>query len=401
LKNTETAISTPGALPPLSLYIHIPWCIRKCPYCDFNSHQTKEPTSSQPGFPEDAYIDALLDDLAADLPFVQGRSIETLFFGGGTPSLLSASALERLLVGINALVPIANNAEITLEANPGTFEQEKFTAYRNAGINRLSIGVQSFQPEQLINLGRIHNQNEATAAAGMAHQAGFNKLNIDLMYGLPKQTPDQALDDLAQAVALNPSHISWYQLTIEPNTVFYNKPPTLPEDDALWDIQEAGQAYLQQQGYLQYEISAYAKKESQCQHNVNYWQFGDYLGIGAGAHGKITLADTQEIIRYQKTRMPTDYLKRALEEDKKFISSSVPVDKDERAMEFFMNGLRLNDGISKQHFFQRTLHSTMPSALEKPLKQAITKGLLIETNEYWKPTELGRQHLNTLLQLFI
>ena len=399
MKTTETTTLTPEALPPLSLYIHIPWCIRKCPYCDFNSHQTKESTSSQPGFPEDAYIDALLDDLTTDLSFVQGRNIETLFFGGGTPSLLSASALERLLIGIHALVPIAKNAEITLEANPGTFEQDKFTAYRHAGINRLSIGVQSFQPEQLVNLGRIHNQDEATEAAGMAHKAGFNKLNIDLMYGLPNQTPDQALNDLSQAVALNPSHISWYQLTIEPNTVFYNKPPTLPEDDALWDIQEAGQAYLQEQGYLQYEISAYAKKGNRCLHNVNYWQFGDYLGIGAGAHGKITLGNTQEIIRYQKTRMPTDYLNRTI--DKTFLSSSSRIDEDERAMEFFMNGLRLNEGISKQHFFQRTLQATLPKALIQPLQQATTLGLLLETNERWQPTALGRQHLNTLLQLFI
>ncbi|OUS06537.1 YggW family oxidoreductase [Gammaproteobacteria bacterium 42_54_T18] len=399
MKTTETTTLTLEALPPLSLYIHIPWCIRKCPYCDFNSHQTKEATSSQPGFPENAYIDALLEDLTTDFPFVQGRNIETLFFGGGTPSLLSASALERLLIGIHAIVPIAENAEITLEANPGTFEQEKFTAYRRAGINRLSIGVQSFQPEQLVNLGRIHNQDEATEAAGMAHQAGFNKLNIDLMYGLHNQTPEQALNDLSQAVALNPSHISWYQLTIEPNTVFYNKPPTLPEDDALWDIQEAGQAYLQEQGYLQYEISAYAKKENRCLHNVNYWQFGDYLGIGAGAHGKITLGNTQEIIRYQKTRMPTDYLNRTI--DKTFLSSSSRIDEDERAMEFFMNGLRLNEGISKQHFFQRTLQATLPKALIQPLQQATTLGLLLETNERWQPTALGRQHLNTLLQLFI
>jgi len=399
LKNTEATAYISGTLPPLSLYIHIPWCIQKCPYCDFNSHQTKETSTSQPGFPEDAYIDALLDDLATDLPLVQGRTIETLFFGGGTPSLLSAAALDRLLIGINTLIPIVENAEITLEANPGTFEQEKFTAYRHAGINRLSIGVQSFQPKQLVNLGRIHDENEATAAAKMAHQAGFNKLNIDLMYGLPNQTPDQALDDLAQAIALNPSHISWYQLTIEPNTVFYNKPPTLPEDDALWDIQEAGQAYLQEKGYMQYEISAYAKTGHQCQHNINYWQFGDYLGIGAGAHGKITLENTQNIIRYQKTRMPTDYLDRV--QDKTFLSSSTLIDQDERAMEFFMNGLRLNEGISKQHFFQRTLHSTLPKALIQPLQQATAKGLLLEDHERWQPTELGRQHLNTLLQLFI
>lgn len=384
-----TSQSTP-VLPPLSLYIHIPWCIRKCPYCDFNSHQADT-------IPEDAYIDALLEDLTIDLPLVQGRTLTTVFFGGGTPSLLSPEGLSRLLTAINALLPINKQTEVTLEANPGTFEQGKFTAYRQTGINRLSVGVQSFQPEQLLTLGRIHSQDEATKAVGMAHQAGFEELNIDLMYGLPNQTPTQALDDLAQAVALNPSHISWYQLTIEPNTVFYSKPPTLPTDDALWDIQEAGQAYLKEQGYLQYEISAYAKHNHQCQHNINYWQFGDYLGIGAGAHGKITHANTLEIIRYQKTRMPKDYLNR----NKAFLSSSTVINQDEKAMEFFMNGLRLNNGISKQHFFQRTLHTTLPMTVEKQLHYAVQQGLLIDNDTHWLPTALGRQHLNTLLQLFI
>ena len=302
-----------------------------------------------------------------------------------------------MLRGIFSRVTLAKDAEITLEANPGTFEQEKFIGYRQAGINRLSIGVQSFQPEQLVALGRIHNCDEAIQAAGMAHTAGFTELNIDLMYGLPNQQPEQALADLAQAIALKPTHLSWYQLTIEPNTVFYSKPPKLPEDDALWDIQEAGQSYLEEQGYAQYEISAYAKAGHECRHNVNYWQFGDYLGIGAGAHGKITHGNTQEITRYQKTRVPKDYLNK----DKAFLSHSVNEKKDEIAMEFFMNGLRLNRGVDKQHFLARTLHAAMPAAIQQPLAQALKQGLLVEDAQRWVPTELGRQHLNSLLQLFI
>jgi len=231
----------------------------------------------------------------------------------------------------------------------------------------------------------------------MAHTAGFSELNIDLMYGLPNQQPEQALADLAQAIALKPTHLSWYQLTIEPNTVFYSKPPKLPEDDALWDIQEAGQSYLEEQGYAQYEISAYAKAGHECRHNINYWQFGDYLGIGAGAHGKITHGNTQEITRYQKTRVPKDYLNK----DKAFLSHSVNVKKDEIAMEFFMNGLRLNRGVDKQHFLARTLHAEMPAAIQQPLTQALKQGLLVEDAQRWTPTELGRQHLNSLLQLFI
>jgi len=394
------------ALPPLSLYIHVPWCIRKCPYCDFNSHQADS-------IPEEAYIDALLDDLETDLPLVQGRSVETLFFGGGTPSLLSATALKRLLDGIHSRIDITDHAEITLEANPGTFEQEKFSAYQQAGINRLSIGVQSFQPEQLTILGRIHSCAEATKAAEIAHLAGFKELNLDLMYGLPNQTIASALDDLQQAIALKPTHLSWYQLTIEPNTVFYSKPPTLPEDDNLWDIQEAGQALLKSEEYEQYEISAYAlnkqheqsrkqhSNKHQCQHNNNYWQFGDYLGIGAGAHGKITLQspldNTRQVHRYQKTRAPKDYLNSI----KPYRSHFVTIPSTELGMEFFMNGLRLNQGVEKQLFFNRTLNTLMPTETGAALKQAIQQGLLIDTKNHWVPTELGRQHLNSLLQLFI
>ncbi|OUS24408.1 YggW family oxidoreductase [Gammaproteobacteria bacterium 45_16_T64] len=381
---------TSDVLPPLSLYIHIPWCIKKCPYCDFNSHQENN-------IPEDDYVQALLEDLTIDTSFVQGRAIDTIFFGGGTPSLLSATALNRLLAGVRELVPVNPTAEITLEANPGTFEQDKFSDYFKAGINRLSIGIQSFQPTQLITLGRIHNQDEATRAANIAHQAGFKELNLDLMYGLPNQTVSEALNDLSRAVALNPSHLSWYQLTIEPNTVFYTKPPTLPEDDNLWDIQEAGQAFLKKQGFEQYEISAYAKPGHQCQHNVNYWQFGDYIGIGAGAHGKITLSNTKEIIRTQKTRTPRDYLN----PHKTYLSQSSVVKQEELAMEFFMNAFRLNQGVDKAHFFQRTHNQTIPDLTHQALQRALEQGLLEEDLTSWRPTDLGREHLNTLLQLFI
>lgn len=381
---------TSDVLPPLSLYIHIPWCIKKCPYCDFNSHQENN-------IPEDDYVQALLEDLTIDTSFVQGRAIDTIFFGGGTPSLLSATALNRLLAGVRELVPVNSTAEITLEANPGTFEQDKFSDYFKAGINRLSIGIQSFQPTQLITLGRIHNQDEATRAANIAHQAGFKELNLDLMYGLPNQTVSEALNDLSRAVALNPSHLSWYQLTIEPNTVFYTKPPTLPEDDNLWDIQEAGQAFLKKQGFEQYEISAYAKPGHQCQHNVNYWQFGDYIGIGAGAHGKITLSNTKEIIRTQKTRTPRDYLN----PHKTYLSQSSVVKQEELAMEFFMNAFRLNQGVDKVHFFQRTHNQTIPDLTHQALQRALEQGLLEEDQTSWRPTDLGREHLNTLLQLFI
>lgn len=381
-------------LPPLSLYIHVPWCIRKCPYCDFNSHQADS-------IPEDDYIIALLDDLETDLPLVQGRTIETLFIGGGTPSLLSASALAHLLDGIRAKIDIATHAEITLEANPSTFEQEKFLAYRLAGVNRLSIGVQSFQTEQLTTLGRIHSANEAIKAAEIARQVGFKEYNLDLMYGLPNQTVASALEDLNQAVALKPTHLSWYQLTIEPNTVFYSQPPTLPEDENLWDIQEAGQAYLNAQRYGQYEISAYSRPKHQCQHNTNYWQFGDYLGIGAGAHGKITQhnveQNTRHVYRYQKTRVPKDYLNT----NKPYQSHSMVIPNNELGMEFFMNGFRLNHGVDKHTFFDRTLNAVMPPEIESVLIQAIQQGLLIDTKNRWIPTELGRQHLDSLLQLFI
>jgi len=272
----------PLILPSLSLYIHIPWCIRKCPYCDFNSHQANQE------IPEQEYVAALRFDLEQDVTLAQGRKLASIFFGGGTPSMLSANAIKTILRDAQAIIGFTDDIEITLEANPGTFEQEKFSGFRAAGVNRLSIGIQSFNDKQLHHLGRVHNRDQALGAVAMARAAGFNNVNIDIMHGLPEQSVADAEADLTQAIALNPEHISWYQLTIEQNTAFYSAPPVLPEEDILADIQDAGLARLARAGYAQYEISAYAREKKRAQHNLNYWQFGDYLGIGAGAHSKIT-----------------------------------------------------------------------------------------------------------------
>lgn len=297
-------------LPPLSVYVHIPWCVRKCPYCDFNSHEMKgrEPKDA---LPEGAYVDALLRDLEQDLPRVWGRRVVSVFIGGGTPSLFSAEAIDSLLSGLRARLAINANAEITLEANPGTAEQARFSEYRAAGVNRLSIGVQSFDDDLLQGLGRIHGRREAIAAAEMAHAAGFDNFNLDLMFALPQQTPAQASEDVATAISLEPTHISYYQLTLEPNTLFHVQPPVLPDEELAWQIQQAGQYQLAQAAYGQYEVSAYAKPERQCSHNLNYWQFGDYLGLGAGAHSKISDAAQQSITRLAKQRHPQAYLETA------------------------------------------------------------------------------------------
>ncbi|EDN69790.1 oxygen-independent coproporphyrinogen III oxidase [Beggiatoa sp. PS] len=296
-------------IPPLSLYIHIPWCVRKCPYCDFNSHEISEP------MPESDYIAALFADLEQDLPRVWGRTVRSIFIGGGTPSVLSPESIDDLLSGVRARIPVIANAEITLEANPGTVDSDRFNGFRKAGINRLSLGIQSFNDNALQSLGRIHGRKEALLAIEAAKQAGFQNINLDLMFGLPGQTLDAALEDLQTAVAFQPFHISWYQLTIEPNTLFYHQPPALSDDDLLWDMQTAGQTYLAAQGYYHYEISAYAKPAQQCQHNLNYWKFGDYLGIGAGAHAKITNTSKinfgLQITRFSKQRHPRTYLQSA------------------------------------------------------------------------------------------
>ncbi|WP_442909124.1 radical SAM family heme chaperone HemW [Halopseudomonas sp.] len=375
-------------LPPLSAYVHIPWCVRKCPYCDFNSHV------SDSGLPEEEYVAALVADLQQDLPTVQGREIRSIFFGGGTPSLFSAASLGQILEAMAARLSFSTDIEITLEANPGTFEQAKFADYRRAGINRLSIGIQSFNPVHLKALGRIHDDAEALAAVDMARRAGFDNLNLDLMHGLPGQSVEQALADINQAVALAPEHLSWYQLTLEPNTVFYNKPPTLPVEDVLWSIQEDGQRRLAEAGLLQYEISAYAQAGRQARHNLNYWQYGDFLGIGAGAHGKQT-HPVGGVERFWKTRLPRDYLdpaKAFRAGDKRLEAADLPFD-------FLMNALRLNDGVPASYYQARTgqsLHSIAPA-----LDRAMERGLLEPWHDQLRPTERGRLFLNDLLEMFL
>lgn len=375
-------------LPPLAAYVHIPWCVRKCPYCDFNSH------AAGPSLPEAEYVQALHADLRADLPYVQGRKLTSIFFGGGTPSLFSPQALERILADLEHEVGFADGIEVTLEANPGTFEQAKFRDYRSLGINRLSIGVQSFQADKLQALGRIHDGDEAVRAADMARAAGFDNFNLDLMHGLPGQSIVDALYDLEIAIAQQPTHLSWYQLTVEPNTVFWNQPPVLPEDDILWDIQEAGQALLAANGYAQYETSAYAQADRQARHNLNYWTFGDFLGLGAGAHAK--LSDPQgQILRSWKTRLPKDYLDPA----KAFQAGVRPLGADELPFEFLMNVLRLTAGVPAELFTQRT---GLPLAsLNAARHEAERRGLLQADPQRLVATPKGQLFLNDLLQLFL
>ena len=373
---------------PTSLYIHIPWCVKKCPYCDFNSHKAGE------SLPEKDYVAALLDDLDRDLHWVQGRSIHSIFFGGGTPSLLSVEAYEALFAGLKQRLTFDDDIEITLEANPGTFEAEKFKGYRQLGINRLSIGIQSFRDEQLKALGRIHSADEAIRAVEMARNAGFDNFNLDLMHGLPDQTLDMALADIQQALDLNPTHLSWYQLTIEPNTEYFKYPPKLPEDETLWAIQEAGQKLLAENGFAQYEISAYSQAGTRAKHNLNYWQFGDYLGIGAGAHGKVTLPAQNQILRTAKTRLPKDYLNLA----KPFLVSADNIESEDRPLEFMMNALRLYQGTDKQLFSART--GLDFSALSPQYEAAIQEGFL-ETGPEIKTTAKGQLFLNALLERFL
>jgi oxygen-independent coproporphyrinogen-3 oxidase len=362
--------------------------VKKCPYCDFNSH------AAGPELPEAAYVEALLADLDADLPQVHGRPLTSIFFGGGTPSLFSAEALGRILAGVEQRVPFAPDIEITLEANPGTFEQAKFAAYRALGINRLSIGVQSFQADKLKALGRIHDGDEAIRAADMARAAGFDNFNLDLMHGLPNQSLDDALGDLRIAIAQQPTHLSWYQLTLEPNTVFWNQPPTLPEDDILWDIQEAGQALLAEHGYAQYEVSAYAQPGKAARHNLNYWSFGDFLGIGAGAHAKLSSPDGT-IKRSWKTRLPKDYL----DPSKRFSAGERLLGPDELPFEFLMNVLRLTDGSASELFTQRT---GLPlSQLAAARAEAEQRGLLHSDPTRLTATREGQLFLNDLLQHFL
>jgi oxygen-independent coproporphyrinogen-3 oxidase len=378
------------ATPPLSLYIHIPWCVRKCPYCDFNSHALRE------AIPEQAYITALLADLEQELPAVWGRTVETVFIGGGTPSLLSPAAFERLLGEIRARLSLKPGAEITLEANPGTVDQASLAGFREAGINRLSLGIQSFQPTLLENIGRIHNDSEALAAIEAARQAGFDNLNLDLMFGLPGQDIARATGDLRTATALGPEHLSWYELTIEPNTWFHRHPPERGDDATRWEMQAAGYALLQAAGYTRYETSAYARDGRQCRHNLNYWQFGDYLGIGAGAHGKITDAASQRIYRLAKVRHPRNYLEAAHTAQR--ILTRHELKPDDVLLEFMMNALRLDHGFSTAEF---TATTGLPAgSIEPGIHLAVEQGLL-QAGDRIQTTPLGQRYLNELLQYWV
>ncbi|HIF9347131.1 TPA: radical SAM family heme chaperone HemW [Photobacterium damselae] len=378
--------------PPLSLYVHIPWCVQKCPYCDFNSLALKAE------IPELDYIDALLDDLSTDLLAYHlehgERKLHSIFIGGGTPSLISPEEIARLLQGIEARIPFSDDIEITMEANPGTVEAGRFQAYQQAGVNRISIGIQSFQDEKLKRLGRIHGAQEAITAAKLAAEAGLDSFNIDLMHGLPDQSINDALADLAQAIGLNPPHLSWYQLTIEPNTLFYSQPPTLPDDDDLWDIFEQGHKMLTDAGYVQYEISGYSKPGKQCQHNLNYWRFGDYLGIGCGSHGKISFDDGR-IVRTVKVKHPRGYLN----PEKAYLDQETVVANDERPFEFFMNRFRLLEACPKQDFVART---GLPlTHIQGAIDWALAQNYLTESDTHWQITEHGKLFLNDLLAAFV
>ena len=376
---------------PLSLYIHIPWCIRKCPYCDFNSH------AAPSGLPEKEYVQALLTNLSNELPHIWGRKLESIFIGGGTPSLFSAESIDELLCGIRALLPFRPNIEVTLEANPGTFEQEKFTGFRQAGINRLSVGIQSFNAQHLQALERVHNRDEALRAADIARTAGFDNFNLDLMFGLPQQTQAQALQDLQQAIDLQPTHLSWYQLTLEPNTLFYKQPPPLPDDDLVAEMQFAGQQLLSNSCYTQYEVSAYARPNAECRHNRNYWEFGDYVAIGAGAHGKITNPANASITRYHNHRQPADYMQHAMHGTAR--SGEQILSAADLSFEFMLNALRLRDGFPSHLFTERTGLAT--DHLKAGLDQALRRGLLDVDGEHIHPTALGWQFLNEVMQLFL
>ncbi|MCB1736037.1 MAG: oxygen-independent coproporphyrinogen III oxidase-like protein [Gammaproteobacteria bacterium] len=376
-------------LPPLALYVHIPWCVRKCPYCDFNSHALRE---AEP--PEHDYVTALLADLERQLPHVWGRTVHSVFIGGGTPSLFSATAIDALLSGIRARLTLHPDAEITLEANPGSVEIDRFRDFRTAGINRLSIGVQSFSDRQLTALGRIHDRREAIAAAETAHAVGFENLNIDLMHGLPGQNIGDACGDLRQAIALSPSHLSWYQLTLEPNTLFHARPPDLPDDDIVAGIEDAGFVLLAEAGYARYEISAFARNGQRSRHNLNYWSFGDYLGIGAGAHGKLTDGATSTVRRYQKPRHPNDYLRTPGAE-----LEVRTLDRDDLVFEFMLNALRLVDGVPAHWFPART--GLPPNALEPAYGQAVAEGLLDVDRTRIRPTAHGLRFLNDLQARFL
>ncbi len=374
--------------PPLALYVHLPWCVRKCPYCDFNSHAMPQ------NMPQREYIDALIEDLDHDLTKVRDRTLISIFFGGGTPSLFSPEEIGRLLEAVRARFVVNDELEVTLEANPGTIEHGRFAGYREAGVTRVSLGVQSFNEQQLKTLGRIHGAGDVHRAVDELRRAGLDNFNLDLMYGLPQQSIEEALQDLRSAIELQPAHISHYQLTLEPGTVFYHRPPPLPDDDASWQMQIESQALLDRFGYSQYEISAYAQAGRQCRHNLNYWQFGDYLGIGAGAHGKLTVQDG--IQRTARCKQPREYLSRAGADrivEHRWLSSA------ELPFEFMLNALRLRAGVPASLFQART--GLALDVMESQLTAARAKGLLADTPGRLAATELGLQFLNDLQSIFL
>jgi putative oxygen-independent coproporphyrinogen III oxidase len=379
------------AAPPLSLYVHLPWCVRKCPYCDFNSHVHRG------ALPESDYVAALLADLEHDLPLVAGRAVGSVFFGGGTPSLFTPASIAGLLTGISARLELAADAEISLEANPGTIEHGRFAAYREAGVNRVSLGAQSFDGAQLRTLGRIHGPEDTARAVAELRAAPFENFNLDLMYALPEQEPAGALADVAAALALGPSHLSHYQLTLEPGTVFYQRPPALPDEDRVQEIELATRAALGAAGLTRYEISAWARPGSECRHNLNYWRFGDYLGIGAGAHGKLTDAAAGKVLRAAKTRQPREYLERAERRQPQGTLEAVAT--EQLPFEFMLNALRLPAGFANTEFEARTGHAL--AAVEPALEAARSRGLLAEVADGWRPTEQGLRFLNDLQALFL
>ena len=375
---------------PLSLYIHMPWCVRKCPYCDFNSHAVPDGKLSLDL--EQEYLQALVEDFKTQIDFAQGRHIHSVFIGGGTPSLISAKAYQWLFSQLKSFIPFEDGCEITLEANPGTVEHDPFAGYLDAGINRLSIGVQSFNTEHLKKLGRIHSNDDAVNAIHLAKEAGFARVNVDLMHGLPEQTLEQALYDLKLAVENGATHVSWYQLTIEPNTVFFRTQPILPLDDVLEEIQAQGEAYLTAQGFVNYEVSAW-RKEKPSAHNLNYWQFGDYLAIGAGAHGKVTQPDG--VYRFQKTRLPKDYLAKVPAEHVQFKR----IEADDMPFEFMMNALRLNQGVDAKLYAERTGLSL--AGLDEILSSLRARKLMVDDQTRISCTEQGHVFLNSVLEAFL
>ena len=389
----DTTLSGLTNPPPLSLYIHIPWCVKKCPYCDFNSHELRD-KNDEGRLPEKRYVAALISDLEQSVPRVYGRKIHSVFFGGGTPSLFSPDAIDAILSAVRMLTPLEYDAEISLEANPGTVESAHFQGYRSAGVNRLSLGIQSFNADHLQSIGRIHDDKQALNAAKMALET-FDRVNFDLMYGLPNQTLAHALDDANRAITFNPDHLSFYHLTVEPNTPFYRTPPSLPSDDISADMQIQIEELLKKNGFEHYETSAFCKPKSQARHNLNYWQFGDYLGIGAGAHSKLSYHD--KITRETRHKHPTAYMQNALSDHA--VDHTWVIEQAALSFEFMMNALRLNNGFDPRLFTQRTglpLH-----VISARLNNALKQGLITHENNLIKPTALGQRYLNNLLEIFL